>query len=121
VGRILCMAPAHPAINFSERRHIALKLFIDSKSIETEQDNELNIYKRIKSSSKNHPGCSAVRSLLDSFDVNGPNERHLCLVHPPLWESVLDFKHRNPCAEVTRTGYGLCAQALLSGFGLPAQ
>lgn len=33
--------------------------------------------------------------MLDSFDIEGPNGRHRCLVHPPLWESILDFRHRN--------------------------
>ncbi|CRG82797.1 Putative dual specificity tyrosine-phosphorylation-regulated kinase 3 homolog [Talaromyces islandicus] len=46
--------------------------------------------------SKTHPGRDAVRSLLDSFDIDGPEDRHRCLVHPPLWESVLTFLHRNP-------------------------
>ncbi|PWY89146.1 hypothetical protein BO70DRAFT_285797, partial [Aspergillus heteromorphus CBS 117.55] len=35
-------------------------------------------------------------AILDSFDVAGPEDRHRCLVHPPLWESVLTFLHRNP-------------------------
>jgi hypothetical protein len=59
-------------------------------------DDELQMYKRIERGSKNHPGRSAVRSLLDSFDIDGPEDKHRCLVHPPLWESVLTFLHRNP-------------------------
>lgn len=59
-------------------------------------DDELQMYKRMERGSKNHPGRSAVRSLLDSFDVNGPEDKHRCLVHPPLWDSVLTFLHRNP-------------------------
>lgn len=60
-------------------------------------DNELNMYKRMKErGSANHPGRNAVRELLDSFDVEGPDGRHRCLVHPPLWESVLTFLRRNP-------------------------
>ncbi|KAK1141271.1 hypothetical protein N8T08_009174 [Aspergillus melleus] len=57
---------------------------------------ELNIYKRIQGASQSHRGRRYVRSLLDTFDVNGPEYKHRCLVHPPLWESVLDFLHRNP-------------------------
>lgn len=93
---LLCMLSARSTVNSSECRHVALKLFIDSKFMGTEQGNELNIYKRIENSSSDHPGRGAVRSLLDSFDVDGPNGRHRCLVHPPLWESVLDVRHRNP-------------------------
>jgi serine/threonine-protein kinase SRPK3 len=36
----------------------------------------------------NHPGRSAVRTLLDSFRVNGPDGEHLVLAHPPLARSV---------------------------------
>ncbi|KAF5604824.1 CMGC SRPK kinase [Fusarium pseudocircinatum] len=54
------------------------------------------MYKRISASSPNHPGRSAVRELLDSFDVAGPDGSHRCLVHPPLWESMWTFLSRNP-------------------------
>jgi serine/threonine-protein kinase SRPK3 len=59
-------------------------------------DDELQMYKRMERGSKYHPGRNAVRSLLDSFDIDGPEDKHRCLVHPPLWESVLTFLHRNP-------------------------
>ncbi|KAF4446701.1 putative dis1-suppressing protein kinase dsk1 [Fusarium austroafricanum] len=78
------------------RRHVALKLFIHSKSMGQQLDNELAMYKRISASSTKHPGRGAVRELLDSFDVTGPDGSHRCLVHPPLWESVLTFLYRNP-------------------------
>jgi serine/threonine-protein kinase SRPK3 len=80
---------------FSERRHVALKLFIDAESMGTEKDDELKVYKCIEASPKDHLGRRAVRSLLDSFDIYGPNGRHRCLVHPPLWETLLDVRHRN--------------------------
>ncbi|KAF5648497.1 CMGC SRPK kinase [Fusarium tjaetaba] len=54
------------------------------------------MYKRISASSSKHPGRSAVRELLDSFDVVGPDGSHRCLVHPPLWESMWTFLNRNP-------------------------
>ncbi|KAF7548878.1 hypothetical protein G7Z17_g6771 [Cylindrodendrum hubeiense] len=78
------------------RRHVALKLFVHSKSMGEQLDHELIMYKRISASSAKHPGRGAVRELLDSFDVPGPDGSHRCLVHPPLWESVLTFLHRNP-------------------------
>jgi serine/threonine-protein kinase SRPK3 len=80
----------------SECRHVALKLFIDSKSIGGKKNIELNVYKRIEASPEDSPGRYAIRSLLDSFDIDGPNGQHQCLVHPPLWESIYDFKRRNP-------------------------
>lgn len=59
-------------------------------------DDEINTYRRINAAPKSHPGRSAVRSLLDSFDVAGPDGSHRCLVHHPLWESVQTFLYRNP-------------------------
>ena len=59
-------------------------------------DKELNVYKRIEGASREHPGRGFVRSLLDSFDINGPEDKHRCLVHPPLWKSMRDFLFSNP-------------------------
>ncbi|KAJ5554918.1 kinase-like protein [Penicillium sp. DV-2018c] len=84
------------ARDMNYRRYVTLKIFIKSVSMGQQLDDELQMYKRMERGSKNHPGRSAVRSLLDSFDVNGPEDKHRCLVHPPLWDSVLTFLHRNP-------------------------
>ncbi|KAG4262416.1 CMGC/SRPK protein kinase [Fusarium proliferatum] len=78
------------------RRHVALKLFINNQSMGQQLENELEMYKRISASSSKHPGRSAVRELLESFDVTGPDGSHRCLVHPPLWESMWIFLNRNP-------------------------
>jgi serine/threonine-protein kinase SRPK3 len=75
---------------------VALKLFVNSESMGGQLDHEVTMYKRISSSATEHPGRGAIRELLDSFDVVGPDGCHRCLVHPPLWESVLTFLHRNP-------------------------
>ncbi|KAF7562369.1 hypothetical protein G7046_g1783 [Stylonectria norvegica] len=91
------------ARDLNGRRHVALKLFIHSQSMGEEVDHELTIYKRIAACSANHPGRGAVRELLDSFDVAGPDGSHRCLVHPPLLESVLDFLYRNPVMRLPPT------------------
>ncbi|KAI1122735.1 kinase-like domain-containing protein [Nemania abortiva] len=46
------------------------------------------MYKRMEQRAPSHPGRSAVRTLLDSFRVDGPEGDHLVLAHPPLWQSV---------------------------------
>ncbi|RMD42214.1 hypothetical protein DV735_g2902, partial [Chaetothyriales sp. CBS 134920] len=84
------------ARDMSYRRYVTLKIFIQSASMRHQLDNELQTYKRMDRGSRSHPGRSAVRSLLDTFDIDGPEDKHRCLVHPPLWESVLTFLHRNP-------------------------
>ncbi|KAB5578690.1 serine threonine protein kinase, CMGC group [Coniochaeta sp. 2T2.1] len=84
------------ARDLNGRRHVALKLFITSQAMGQQLDNELTMYKRISSFSTAHPGRGAIRGLLDSFDVTGPDGSHRCLVHPPLWESIITFLDRNP-------------------------
>lgn len=54
------------------------------------------MYRRIEKGSKRHPGRSAIRSLIDVFNLDGPDGTHRCLVHHPLLESVLTLLHRNP-------------------------
>ncbi|KAM0280371.1 hypothetical protein ACHAQH_004084 [Verticillium albo-atrum] len=78
------------------RRHVSLKVFVHSKAMGGQLDHEVAMYKRISGSLSKHPGRSGVRELLDSFDVPGPVGSHRCLVHPPLWESVLTLLRRNP-------------------------
>ncbi|KAK0610781.1 kinase-like domain-containing protein [Immersiella caudata] len=91
------------ARDLSDRRHVALKLFIHSQSLGTQVDHELSMYNQISTAPKRHPGRSSVRELLDSFEVTGPDGSHRCLVHPPLWESVLTFLHRNPVRRLPAT------------------
>ncbi|KAM3423965.1 hypothetical protein BST61_g1358 [Cercospora zeina] len=78
------------------RKHVAVKLYIQSDCMSAQLSTELDVYRRIENAPKNHPGRSAVRTLLDSFKIEGPTGIHHCLVHTALWESVLDLKHRNP-------------------------
>ncbi|KAK1835361.1 serine threonine protein kinase [Podospora conica] len=87
------------ARDLSGRRHVTLKLFTHSESLGAQADHELSMYKRISAASKSwrrHPGRRGVRELLDTFEEPGPDGRHRCLVHPPLWESISTFLGRNP-------------------------
>ncbi|CAK4033668.1 serine threonine kinase, CMGC group, partial [Lecanosticta acicola] len=84
------------ARDLSGKRHVVLKLFITSSSLGKHLDDEINIYKRLEARSHAHPGREAVRQLLDTFDLEVLDGQHRCLVHPPLWESVLAFLGRDP-------------------------
>ncbi|KAG6092112.1 hypothetical protein E4U30_005847 [Claviceps sp. LM220 group G6] len=106
------------ARDLNERRHVALKLYIGSGSIIRSLDNEMIAYKRIENSSIEHPGRSAVRALLDSFDVNGPNGSHQCFVHPPLWDSVFGFRHRNPMRRFPEQIMALVLERLFQALDL---
>ncbi|KAB8268022.1 kinase-like domain-containing protein [Aspergillus minisclerotigenes] len=74
------------------RSYVTLKIFIKAASMGKQLDDELKMYQRIDRASK-HPGRNAIRSLLDSFHIDGPEDKHHCLVHPPLFESVWEFLH----------------------------
>ncbi|KAG6243759.1 hypothetical protein E4U23_006477 [Claviceps purpurea] len=74
------------ARDLSERRHVALKLYIGSGSMVRSLNNEIKAYKRIENSSIKHPGRSAVRALLESFHVDRRRSS---------WESSV------PCASTT--------------------
>ncbi|KAK0754519.1 kinase-like domain-containing protein [Schizothecium vesticola] len=84
------------ARDLNGRRHVTLKLCIHSESLGPQADQEVSMYRRITAASTRHPGRRSVREVLDSFEVTGPDGCHRCLVHPPLWESVLTFLFRNP-------------------------
>lgn len=64
-------------------------ILINSASIGQQLDDELKIYKHTERGSRKHPGHIVVRSLIDSFNVDELEDKHRCLVHAPLWESVV--------------------------------
>lgn len=96
----------------SRCRYVTLKIFVNSTSMGQQLDDELKTYQRMERGSKSHPGRNAVRSLLDSFDVDGPDDKHRCLLHPPLWESVLTFLHRNPVRRLPKPVLAFVLQRL---------
>lgn len=82
---------------YSNRRYVMLKIFLQAECMGKHVEDELDMYRRMEQQSEsNHPGRDVVRTLLDTFYINGPGDKHRCLVHPPLWESVLTFLRRNP-------------------------
>ncbi|PYI27291.1 kinase-like protein [Aspergillus indologenus CBS 114.80] len=84
------------ARDMDDRRYVMLKIFVQASSMGQQVDNELNMYKYMEQSPTTHPGRDVIRTLLDTFYIDGPQDKHRCLVHHPLWESVLAFLRRNP-------------------------
>lgn len=79
-------------------------------------DDETRIYDRIRTATRFHRGRSAVRSLLDSFDITGPYSQHRCLVHTPLWESVAVFLQRNPVHRLPKPVLAFTLRRLFEGL-----
>ncbi|QKX57045.1 uncharacterized protein TRUGW13939_04153 [Talaromyces rugulosus] len=78
------------------RRYVVLKICVQASFMAEKVDDELKMYRYIEWSPCGHPGRDAIRTLLDTFDIEGPHEKHRYLVHHPSWESVLTFLRRNP-------------------------
>ncbi|KAF2756508.1 protein kinase [Pseudovirgaria hyperparasitica] len=76
--------------DLGERRYIALKVYVNSSKVHR----ELPIYQRINQTQSNHSGRACIRMLLDSFEIRGPDGKHICLVHQPLGMSLHDLKMR---------------------------
>ncbi|KAJ7735712.1 kinase-like domain-containing protein [Mycena metata] len=74
-------------------RHVALKIFIHSGSLG--EPRELTACERLARGPKSHLGRQAVRTVLNTFAISGPDGEHHCLVHPSLWDSVKTFLARN--------------------------
>ncbi|KAJ2913832.1 hypothetical protein MD484_g6588, partial [Candolleomyces efflorescens] len=105
------------ARDLPERRHVALKVFIRSAS-HGAISQELEAYNRFKNGPVNHPGRAAIRTVLDSFTLPTPDGdgEHLCLVHPPLWDSMKAFLKRNPVGRLPAPILAFTLQRMLQAL-----
>ncbi|OCH88852.1 kinase-like protein [Obba rivulosa] len=71
----------------------ALKLLANDVS-DVRKLHELEYLQRMRDQSPTHPGHSHVLHLLDHFDLEGPEEQHLCLVTEPLAQDLHSFSTR---------------------------
>lgn len=71
-----------------EHRYIALKIYIH----ESEPNREVQVLEYLSTISSDHPGRGLIRTMLDSFEIDGPAGRHRCIVHEPLLVSLLHFQ-----------------------------
>ncbi|KAK1772447.1 Serine/threonine-protein kinase [Phialemonium atrogriseum] len=104
------------ARDLTQHRHVAVKVFIRSAALGARVDHERNVYQRISSGSRSHPGRDAVRPLLDFFQLSGPDGEHQCLVHPPLWENVRTFLARNPVGRLPKPVLGIVLYRLFQAL-----
>lgn len=78
------------------RKNSYATLKVYTGEIADDENREISIYKKFAQLDSSHPGRKYVRTMLDSFGVQGPQGYHQCLVHRPLWQSMFDLQHRNP-------------------------
>lgn len=55
---------------------------------------EREVEKHISTANPSHRGRSLIRTLLDSFEVNGPECSYSCLVYPPMREPLSMYQRR---------------------------
>lgn len=57
-------------------------------------DHELRILQHVSIANRAHVGRRFVRRLLDAFTIDGPSDKHLCLVLEPLREPLWLYRRR---------------------------
>lgn len=55
---------------------------------------ELKILERLRTQGSQHPGSRHITMLEDSFEHEGPNGRHVCLIFKAMGESLSAFREK---------------------------
>ncbi|KAJ0416883.1 kinase-like domain-containing protein [Aspergillus carlsbadensis] len=78
------------ARDLQAHRYVALKIYVHTSLVHR----ELPLYHHIAGhvGDSSHPGRRNIRSLLDSFEIKGPDGNHLVLVFDPAQMSLRDMK-----------------------------
>lgn len=82
---------------------------------ETARD-EIKLLSQVSNANAYHPGREHVVSFLDSFDHQGPEETHVCIVFEPLGENLLSLIERNKKKGVPRVLVKTIAKQVLLGL-----
>lgn len=97
-------------------RHSALKVVKSaSRYAETARD-EIKLLRKVMAANPLHPGRDYVVSFLDSFQHQGPEESHVCIVFEPLGENLLALIERNKAKGVPRSLVKSISRQLLLGL-----
>ena len=79
------------------KQYVALKVYVNCSRMHR----ELPIYTHINNIHSHHGGKWSLRRLLDSFEINGPNGKHSCLVHEALGMNLGELRDLVPSGEFT--------------------
>lgn len=75
-------------------RYVAIKVNANNYASKDCAEKELRITQRITQANPTHEGRYFVRTLLDSFELLGPQGSHSCMVFEPLGEPLRMLKNR---------------------------
>jgi serine/threonine-protein kinase SRPK3 len=80
-------------------------------------DREITINEYLKSNPIEHPGEKMIRSVLDSFEIAGPNGNHKCMLYQPLGMSFSEFLNLLPQNKFAKDLVQKSIQLLLIALG----
>lgn len=78
-----------------ENRHVALKVVRSATHYTETAVDEIKLCQKIATADPTHPGHAHVVSLLDQFEHEGPNGKHVCMVFEVLGENLLGLIKRH--------------------------
>lgn len=93
----------------NDSKYVVLKIYVKGQ----ERNHELNIYDRMSSVKTLHPGTRFIRKLLGHFFIEGPNGRHIRLIHDPLGISANELLKGLPGQVMTLESMKPCIRQLL--------
>jgi serine/threonine-protein kinase SRPK3 len=95
-----------------KKKYVALEIYINRSKVHR----ELPIYTHISGIKSDHYGQKYLRKFLDSFEINSPNGKHICLVNQALSMTMEDYRcllpNRGIDAAVIRETFGDMLRAL---------
>lgn len=81
------------AWDLENQNYVVLKIF--ARGLSSALDHVVTIYKYLNTIESDHPGRKYIRTCLDSFVAEGPDGKHQCLVHRPLWKSLRALQYQD--------------------------
>ena len=72
---------------------MALKVLTDDALSQFGHCMEIEVSRCIKKAVKLHWASKYVRCVTDSFEITGPDGKHMCLVYEPLREDLSSFQY----------------------------
>jgi len=92
---IYCSRRSQPVPESLESRPYSVLKFCTGDYVNKEAaQHQQEIYKRISSTNSSHDCLPYVQTMVDSFEVIGPNGTHSCLVFEPMRETLSLFQSR---------------------------
>lgn len=83
-GSTVWLARAMHWLPWQNEHHVALKITNNTPAAQAAARRELDISEQMFTAETTHPGRQYVRSVLDSFEVEGPDGTHICMAFEPL-------------------------------------